>query len=614
MHLRVLIATAALSAALVLTPAPGLGQAKSLSARAKAFKAKRIADNLRNNASQLTIFDRQGKVVSTVGERDLFNVPFFSPDGKRIAIVKRDQEKESADLWVYDVATGKPTQITFGQSTERTQSPVWSLDGSQLAYVAIRAGYFGIYRNASDGQGSEELLYKLPGIGAVTDWSMDGRYLTYTVSDLSGGKIFALPLAGTVGERKPVEVFQSDFQLQGGGISPDNRFVAYASNESGRLEVYVRGFDPAAKSEGKWQLSTEGGSFAYWRRDGKELYYIAPDRSVMSVEVRTGATPEFGKPKLAFRPPEATPGPTNFSRDGERMVVAIPQNQLRQIAVFDRRGKQLKVLGEPGFYRDPSLSPDGKTVAIIRTDPHTGNQDIWTIDLATGKGTAITNDLPGDSNAVWSADGKQLVYVSFRDNGRNTGLYRKASDGSGTDELLFKTTPGAGMDLSDWSPDGKFLTFATGALSLVQIRANQSASERKASDWLREEYDAYGGRFSADMRVMAYEGNPEDNEIFEIFVRTFDASKPDAPLGRPVQVSRNGTQGIIYWSKDSRELCYLTPDWEVECAEITTTPTLKVRAPKVLFKLPAPSLGDADHWVSSRDGKQFVFVMTAVGK
>lgn len=493
--------TAALCAALILAPAPGLGQETGLAARGKAIKAKRLAESFKRNAGQLTIFDRQGKVVTTVGERDLFNVPFLSPDGKRIAVVKQNPEKENADLWVYDVATGKATQITFGQSTERTQSPVWSPDGSQLAFVALRGSSFGIYRKASDGQGSEELLYKLTGLGVISDWSTDGRYLTYAVSDLSGGTVFALPLAATAGERKPVEVFHIGFQLEGGGISPDNRFVAYASNESGRFEIYVRAFDPATpKSEGKWQLSTEGGTFPFWRRDGKELYYIAPDRSVMSVEMRVGGTLEFGKPKLVFRPPEATPGPTNFSRDGERIVMAIPPNQLRQIAVFDRRGKQLKVVGEPGFYRDAHLSPDGKRVALTRTDPHTGNLDIWTIDLATGKGTAITNDLPSDHDAVWSADGTELVYVSVRDNGRNTGVYRRASDGSGNDELLFKNTPGAGTEGLDWSPDGKFLALATGALLLVQLSAAQPASERKAIEWLRDENDAFGGRFSPDMR------------------------------------------------------------------------------------------------------------------
>jgi len=613
----VILATAALCAALILAPAPGLGQETGLSARGKAIKAKRLAENFKRNAGQLTIFDRQGKVVTTVGERDLFNVPFFSPDGKRIAVVRQNPEKENADLWVYDVATGKATQITFGQSTERTQSPVWSPDGSQLAFVALRGGSFGIYRKASDGQGSEELLYKLPGIGAISDWSTDGRYLTYAVSDLLGGAVFTLPLAATAGERKPVEVFHIGFQLEGGGISPDNRFVAYASNESGRFEIYVRAFDPATpKSESKWQLSTEGGTFPFWRRDGKELYYIARDRSVISVEVRVGGTLEFGKPKLVFRPPEATPGPTNFSRDGERIVIAIPPNQLRQIAVFDRRGKQLKVVGEPGFYRDASLSPDGKRVALSRIDPQTDNRDIWTIDLATGKGTAITNDLPSDHDPVWSADGMELVYVSVRDNGRNTGVYRRASDGSGNDELLFKQTPGAGTEGLDWSPDGKFLALATGALLLVQLSAAQPASERKAIDWLRDENEAYGGRFSPDMRAMGYESNPEDVNIFNIFVRTFEASKPEMPLGKPVQVSTKGVRtGIIYWSKNSKELCYLTTDWEIECAEVTTTPTLKAGTPKVWFKLPGPPWpGDPETWLASRDGKQFVFVMPATGK
>jgi dipeptidyl aminopeptidase/acylaminoacyl peptidase len=494
----------------------------------------------------------------------------------------------------------------------------------------LRGGSFGIYRKASDGQGSEELLYKLPGVGAISDWSTDGRYLTYFVSDLLGGTVFALPLAATAGERKPVEIFHIGFQLQGGGISPDNRFVAYSSNESGRFEIYVRGFDPATpKSEGKWQVSTEGAAFSsslllssvtapFWRRDGKELYYIAPDRSVMSVEIemRVGGTLEFGKPKLAFRPPEATPGPTNFSRDGERIVIAIPPNQLRQIAVFDRRGRQLKVVGEPGFYRDAHLSPDGKRVALDRTDPDTGNRDIWTIDLATGKGTAITNDLPSDHDAVWSADGTQLVYVSARDNGLNTGVYRRASDGSGNDELLFKQTPGAGTEGLDWSPDGKFLALATGALLLVQLSAAQPASERKAIEWLRDENDAFGGKFSPDMRMMSYESNPEDVNIFNIFVRTFEASKPEMPLGKPVQVSTKGVRGgIIYWSKNSKELCYLTTDWEIECAKVTTTPTLKVGTPKVWFKLPGPPWpGDPETWLASRDGKQFVFVMPATGK
>src|SRR5262245_43923091 len=101
-YLVILTTAATLCAALILAPAPGLGQETGLAARGKAIRAKRFAESFKRNASQLTIFDRQGKVVTTVGERDLFNVPFFSPDGKRIAVVKQNPEKENADLWVYD--------------------------------------------------------------------------------------------------------------------------------------------------------------------------------------------------------------------------------------------------------------------------------------------------------------------------------------------------------------------------------------------------------------------------------------------------------------------------------------------------------------------------------
>lgn len=607
-------AIAAVSTALLLAPIASRGQSAedAKKARGKAAKAKRISENFKLNARTLTVFDRQGEVVTTVGERGLFNVPFFSPDGKRLAVVKNDQEKETIDLWVYDVATGKGTQVTFSKRRERVQAPVWSPDGKELAFVAVRSGNFGLYRKRADGQGSEELIYQLPGIGNPTDWSADGRYLTYTSSDLSGGTIFAVPLTGT-GERKPIEIFHSQFQLQGGGLSPDGRWVAYTSNETQRNEVYVRGFDPAAAaSRQTWRISRDGGAFPYWRSDGKELYYLAPDQSVMSVEVGAGAAPQFGDPKTVFRSLDSARGPTNFSRDGQQFVVATPPNQLRQITIFDRQGKTLKMVGGQGFYFDPSVSPDGKHVAVTKTDAHTGNQNIWTVDLATGRDRQITSGLPPDSMPVWSSDGKWIAYVSFRDNGRNTGIYRKASDGSGQDELLFRTTPGAGMDLSDWSPDGRFLTFSTGALSLVQLRPNEKPLERKALDWLREEYDAFGARFSPDMRLIAYEANPDINEIFDIFVRPFDATKPEAPLGPAVQVSPAngfGAAGVIYWSRDGKELCYLTADWEVACTEITTAPGLRVGIPKILFKLPARPQGDPDHWVSSRDGQQFVFAM-----
>ena len=340
-----------------------------------AERAKVIAQILQTNAQQLTIFDRSGMVVKAVGGRALYTQPALSPDGKRLAVAKADLDKENNDTWVFDVETGEGKQMTISQSRESAMAPAWSPDGSQLAYVALRGGYFSLYRRAPNGEGSEELLYRSPGAPmSGLDWSIDGRYLSYFSTDLSGGALYALPVDST-GDRKPIEIFRSKSQLQGSRLSPDNRFVAYASNESGRLEVYVRPVDlkgtQAPSAAGPWQISDQGGQgSASWRQDGKELYYLAADRGIMAVEVSTQPTFQFGKPKLLFRPSEeiltgVAPGTTRISRDGQQIVMAVPPPQLRQITVLDR-GETRFLCAAESFSRwkarrgDEKRSPNSK--------------------------------------------------------------------------------------------------------------------------------------------------------------------------------------------------------------------------------------------------------------
>src|SRR6185436_7925423 len=110
------------------------------------------------NARQLTLFDRAGNEVQRVGARDLYNQPVISPDKTRIAVIKPDLEKETNDLWVIDIATANAVQITTSQMREGATSPVWSPDSSQVGYVRLRDGYFGLYRNAANGKGTEELI------------------------------------------------------------------------------------------------------------------------------------------------------------------------------------------------------------------------------------------------------------------------------------------------------------------------------------------------------------------------------------------------------------------------------------------------------------------------
>src|SRR5262245_43523646 len=333
-------------------------------------RAKVIAQIMQANARQLTLFDREGKELNGVGPKDLYNQPVFSPDAKRMAVIKTDLEKENNDLWIFEVATGAGKQITSSGTREQSNAPAWSPDGSYVAYVGLRQGSYGLYRKPSNGEGAEELLYKNNAPLTLTDWSQDGRYLTYFSSDLGGGGIYALPLEGT-GERKPIEMFRSKSQVTGPRLSPNSRFTVYISNETGKNELYVRPFNPAAApgapSAGPWKISDQGAQgMAFWRRDGNELTFLSPDRGIMSVAVTTTGDFEFGKPAVLFRLPETTPvapGVASVNRAADQFVIAIPPPQLRQLTVLDRQGKVVSTIGSPGVFGQMRLSPDGKRIA-----------------------------------------------------------------------------------------------------------------------------------------------------------------------------------------------------------------------------------------------------------
>ncbi len=138
--------------------------------RDPADRARVIAQVLEANARQLTLFDRSGQAVGTVGLRDLWAQPVFSPDAKRMAVIRPDLDKETNDLWVIEVATARATQVTSSKSREGANSPAWSPDGSTVAYVALRDGYFGLYRKSLAAGGPEELLFKNSAPLPLTDW------------------------------------------------------------------------------------------------------------------------------------------------------------------------------------------------------------------------------------------------------------------------------------------------------------------------------------------------------------------------------------------------------------------------------------------------------------
>jgi len=270
---------------------------------------------------RLTWFDRTGKSLGTAGEPGDYNTVSLSPDGAKVAVSRTDGG--NTDVVVHEFAQHNTMRLTFDPALDMWA--VWSPDGSHIIFSSAREGPQNLYRKTSSGAGAEELVFKSNEPKFAQDWSRDGRFLLYSTG--SGNlDLWVLPLDG---EPKPQKYVATEFNESQGRFSPDGRFVAYSSNASGRSEVYVQPFPNAA--EGKWMVSTGGGSAPRWRRDGKELYYTSADSKIMAVEVSTTQTFKKGVPKELFSAPIWGGGTsTNVTRydvtaDGQRFLInAVP--------------------------------------------------------------------------------------------------------------------------------------------------------------------------------------------------------------------------------------------------------------------------------------------------
>jgi eukaryotic-like serine/threonine-protein kinase len=276
----------------------------------------------------LTWLDHTGKVLGELGSAGYHSTLALSRDGSRTAFSLVDAQNGTTDIWTVDNARGVPNRFTFNRGTDR--APVWSPDGRRIAFESDRDGLFKIYWKESIRAGDDQLLLPVGGGSEPTDWSSDGQFLLFWSHGMNTGyDLWVLQgLTGDPAQRKPVPYLQTPYDETQGQFRPEPagppRWVAYTSNASGSYEVYVQSFPIGS---GKHQISTGGGTQPRWRRDGKELFYLAGDGKLMAVDVAASPTFSHGAPRALFDAHVETGGVPQFpfrydvSADGKRFLV-----------------------------------------------------------------------------------------------------------------------------------------------------------------------------------------------------------------------------------------------------------------------------------------------------
>jgi Tol biopolymer transport system component len=277
-----------------------------------------LAYQTSNPKRQLLWIDRSGTQVGVLGEPDSFAAIALSPDGKRALTSLYDPDGRPGDIWIMDVSKGHKSRLTFDPQSDG--EAIWSPDGQRIVFTSNRGGngHSNLFITSASGSGDDQKLLVADADDIPTSWSQDGQYILLTRwANGRGGTWLLRPNVDS--EAKPL-LLSAAFDQGAAVFSPNGRFVAYTSNESGRYEVYVQSF-PAPGN--KWPVSSGGGYLPLWRNDGRELFYLSYNAKVMAVDVKTDAAFESGRPKELFQTGiKVGPGlPYAVTPDGSRFLI-----------------------------------------------------------------------------------------------------------------------------------------------------------------------------------------------------------------------------------------------------------------------------------------------------
>ena len=290
---------------------PRISRAAFAASSAGLLVAQKAGDT---GASQFLWFNRQGQEIGTAVKPGIYGNMMLAPNGKTVASDTTDPASQNTDIWTYDLETQSAKRLTFDPAIDSV--PIWSPDAKRMVFASNRGVTFDLYFKDTNGAQEEKAVPQDGPDRFPSDWSRDGKFVLYE----RGTDLWFL----TIPELRATQFLKASSTLKNGQFSPDGKWVAYSSNESGRWEVYVTSFPEA---HGKWQVSNAGGDQPKWRSDGKELFYLGSDSKMMAVPVKTGANFDAGTSVALFQanPRELVATSEQFSydvsKDGQKFLI-----------------------------------------------------------------------------------------------------------------------------------------------------------------------------------------------------------------------------------------------------------------------------------------------------
>jgi Tol biopolymer transport system component len=561
---------------------------------------------------QLTWVDRTGKAIESIGPAGAYRGPDVAPDG-RVAVHQHD--RNGGDIWLLDTKGQMTRFTTDATGTQENSSPIFSPDGTRVVFASLRNGKWGLYVKPTSGRGGEELLFESGSRKMPMAWSPDGQFIVYWVA--GGASQWVIPVKNPSDARQLHDRPNSHAQ-----ISPDGKWVVFNSLN----QIYVK---PFPTGEGLWKVSSEGGAFARWRGDSKELYFLSRGTfgQMMAVEINaTGSTLKPSPPRALFESQYANLNhPSNYhtysvAADGQRFL--IPRIAPYSLTVFDRSGKVVRTL-DRGVYTSPAWSPDGTRVAVVKD-----TRTVWVVDANTGKSTQLAANQPEDvaTGLVWSPDGRQVAYhirkidreLIYKVSADATG--KVSADATGPEELVFRL-PGFGLTLTDWSPDGRYLIYYSQQLAGNRLFALPVTPEPKPIEIMKADVPINGARISPDGRLIAYQSTESQESPKQVvYVRTLDlAAGKTGETATQVKGDPSFGMGLgLSWRQDGRELYYLAPKHGVMAVDVTASAAPSVGTPRLLFNVPdatndAQGIGGLTWGNVARDGQRVIYSVAPKG-